>query len=214
MAPKKSRKVTKKKSSNKLSLVISLIALVVIVAVGFGIYSVYSNNANTVKNEYSDASTRVLLHTTAGDITLELRNDKPITTSNFINITKNGWYENTTFHRVISTFMIQGGSINQTIPAISDEIGRDNRNLPYTIAMAKTNQPNSATSEFFINVADNSNNPKNPTFDSTYSVFGKVISGQNVVDAIRLGQVEADPRTGELSYPVNPVTIISATINS
>jgi len=214
MAPNKSRKVTKKKSSNKLSLVIILIALVVIVAVGFGIYSAYSNSANTVKNEYSDASTRVLLHTTAGDITLELRNDKPITTANFINIVNQGWYNNSTFHRVISTFMIQGGAINQTIPAISDEIGRDNRNLPYTIAMAKTNNPNSATSEFFINVADNGNNPNNPNFDSTYTVFGKVIEGQNIVDKIAISPVQANPVTGEISYPVNPVIIISATIIS
>jgi len=214
MAPNKRRKVTKKKSSNKLSLAISLIALIVIVAVGFGIYLAYSNNANTVNTEYSDTSTRVLLHTTAGDITIELRDDKPITTANFINIVKNGLYDNTTFHRVISTFMIQGGTINQTIPTISDEIGKDNRNLPYTIAMAKTNQPNSATSEFFINKADNGNNPNNPTFDSTYTVFGNVTQGRSVVDSIANGVVAANPLTGELSYPVNPVTIISATIIS
>ena len=214
MAPSKNRKVTKKKSSNKLSLVIGIIALIVIAAVAIAIVSELNNNSNSIKNEYSDTSTKVLLQTTAGNITLELRNDKPITTTNFVNIVKNGWYSNSTFHRVISTFMIQGGAINQTIPAIADEIGRDNRNLPYTIAMAKTIQPNSATSEFFINVADNGNNPNNPTFDSTYTVFGKVISGQNVVDAIRFGQVEADPTTGEPSYPVNPVTIISATIIS
>lgn len=214
MAPNKRRKVTKKKSSNKLSLAISLIALIVIVAVGFGIYLAYSNNANTVNTEYSDTSTRVLLHTTAGDITIELRDDKPITTANFINIVKNGLYDNTTFHRVISTFMIQGGTINQTIPTISDEIGKDNRNLPYTIAMAKTNQPNSATSEFFINKADNGNNPNNPTFDSTYTVFGNVTQGRSVVDSIANGAVAANPVTGELSYPVNPVTIISATIIS
>jgi len=110
--------------------------------------------------------------------------------------------------------MIQGGTINQTIPTISDEIGKDNRNLPYTIAMAKTNQPNSATSEFFINKADNGNNPNNPTFDSTYTVFGNVTQGRSVVDSIANGAVAANPLTGELSYPVNPVTIISATVIS
>jgi len=110
--------------------------------------------------------------------------------------------------------MIQGGAINRTIPAISDEIGNDNRNLPYTIAMAKTIQPNSATSEFFINKDDNGNNPNNPTFDSTYTVFGKVIEGQSVVDKIANGPVTANPLTGEMSVPVNPVTIISATIIS
>ncbi len=214
MAPSKNRKVTKKKSSNKFSLVIGLIALIVIVALGFGIYSAYSNSTNKAKNEYSDTSTKVLLQTTAGNITLELRNDKPITTANFINIVRQGWYVNTTFHRVISVFMIQGGGINRTIPAITDEIGSDNRNLPYTIAMAKTNQPNSATSEFFINKADNGNNPNNPTFDSTYTVFGNVTEGRSVVDSIANGPVIANPVTGEISYPVNPVTIISATIIS
>ena len=213
MAPSKKRKVTKKKSRSKLSLLIGIIALIVIVAVAFAIVSEFANNSNS-KSEYSDTSTKVLLQTTAGNITLELRNDKPITTANFINIVKNGWYDNTTFHRVISHFMIQGGTINRTVPTISDEIGSDNRNLPYTIAMAKTNNPNSATSEFFINVADNGNNPNNPNFDSTYTVFGKVIEGQNIVDKIAISPVQANPVTGEISYPVNPVIIISATIIS
>ena len=213
MTPSKNRRVTKKKSSNKLSLIIGVIALIVIVAVAFAIISEFANKPKPT-NAYSDTSTKVQLQTTEGNITLQLRDDKPVTTANFINIVENGWYSNSTFHRVISYFMIQGGAINRTIPAISDEIGNNNRNLPYTIAMAKTIQPNSATSEFFINKDDNGNNPNNPTFDSTYTVFGKVIEGQSVVDKIANGPVTANPLTGEMSVPVNPVTIISATIIS
>lgn len=104
----------------------------------------------------------------------------------------------------------KGDKVNGSVPTINDEIGSNNRNLPYTIAMAKTNDPNSATSEFFINVADNG---QAPSFDATYTVFGTVISGQNVVDTIANAQVTENPFIhGEMSVPVNPVTVIHATI--
>jgi cyclophilin family peptidyl-prolyl cis-trans isomerase len=82
--------------------------------------------------------------------------------------------------------------------------------------MAKTSQPNSATSEFFINVADNSKitYQDGSTFDGTYSVFGRVVEGQSVVDSIAAAQVSADPYTHEMSVPVHPVSIIKATIIS
>ena len=213
-------KKTPKKKSNRQTIIIGIIALIIIV---IGAYAVIrqpgSQNTNSTKPTAtpptSPASntngTKVLFQTTAGNITIQLYTDKPITTANFINIVQKGWYDGTTFHRVIAGFMIQGGAISQTIPTISDEIGTNNRNLPYTIAMAKTNQPNSATSEFFINVADNGAN--NPDFDSTYTVFGSVISGQSVVDAIANAPVTANPSIpGEVSTPVNPVSIIKATI--
>jgi cyclophilin family peptidyl-prolyl cis-trans isomerase len=111
-------------------------------------------------------------------------------------------------------FMIQGGGISQTVPAIKDEIGT-NHNYQYTVTMAKTTQPNSATSEFFINAADNSGitYPDGSTFDGTYTVFGTVISGQSVVDTIANAPVTANPNNPlEMSNPVNPVTIIKASI--
>jgi peptidyl-prolyl cis-trans isomerase A (cyclophilin A) len=213
-------KKTPKKKSNRQTIIIGIIVLIIIV---IGAYAVIrqpgSQNTNstnpTATPTTSPASntngTKVLFQTTAGNVTIQLYTDKPITTANFINIVQKGWYDDTTFHRVIAGFMIQGGAISQTIPTISDEIGTNNRNLPYTIAMAKTNQPNSATSEFFINVADNGAN--NPDFDSTYTVFGSVISGQSVVDAIANAPVTANPSIpGEVSTPVNPVSIIKATI--
>jgi peptidyl-prolyl cis-trans isomerase A (cyclophilin A)/peptidyl-prolyl cis-trans isomerase B (cyclophilin B) len=213
MTPNKNRRVTKHKSTDKLWLAMGIIAIIIIVVAGYAVFAEYSNKAATIRNEYSDSSAKVLLHTTAGDITLELRNDKPITTANFVNIVNQGRYNGSMFYRVIARFMIQGGNITKTVPAISDEIGNDNRNVAYTIAMAKTSSPNSATSEFFINVADNGNNPidaQGTKFDSVYTVFGKVISGQKVVDAIANAQVTKN-NIGEISQPVNPVTIISAT---
>ena len=205
MAPKKKvRSSSKPKNQNKLWIAIALIVLLVI-SVG-----VYFALANQVPNTISP--TQVLLHTSAGDITIDLRTDKPITSSNFINFVKDDKYDGTTFYRTISGFMIQGGKINSDIPTIKDEIGSNNRNVNYTIAMAKTSQPNSATSEFFINVADNG---QFPNFDSTYTVFGTVIAGKDVVDAIANAPVTENPNMpGEMSNPVNPVMIIETTIVS
>jgi cyclophilin family peptidyl-prolyl cis-trans isomerase len=238
MAPhnKKYKSSSHQKSMNRVFLVIALI-VIVIVAAGIA-YAVNGNSAAnqaakttptptltptatgsttpTDNSEYSATSTQVLLHTSAGDITIELRNDKPITTANFINIVKNGWYNGTTFYRTMAGFMIQGGQISHSVSAIKDEIGNDNHNVAYTIAMAKTSSPNSATNEFFINAADNSkiDYGNGVTFDNTYSVFGKVVSGQNIVDTIANAAVTNNPVTSEPSVPVHPVTLISANIIS
>jgi cyclophilin family peptidyl-prolyl cis-trans isomerase len=114
--------------------------------------------------------------------------------------------------------MIQGGKVNDPQPsAINDEIGSNNHNINYTIAMAKTSSPNSATSEFFINTVDNSGiiYPDGSKFDEIYTVFGTVISGQDVVDAIAKAPVTINPAmNNENSLPVNPVTILHATIIS
>jgi cyclophilin family peptidyl-prolyl cis-trans isomerase len=203
MAPNKNRKVSRHKSHNTLWLAIGIILIAVI---AFGVYEL----------TLPVVPVKVLMHTTAGDITIQLRTDKPTTTNNFVNIVKNGWYDGSIFHRTIAGFMIQGGQINHTVSAIPDEIGSNNRNVAYTIAMAKTSAPNSATSQFFINVADNGNNPidaQGTKFDTVYTEFGNVIAGQSVVDAIANAPVTNNPTTGEAnSLPVNPVTIISATI--
>jgi cyclophilin family peptidyl-prolyl cis-trans isomerase len=157
--------------------------------------------------------TKVLLQTSAGNITLELRNDKPITTNNFVNLVNKGIYDGTIFQRVIAGFMIQGGENDSAnVATIPDEIGSNNRNVAYTIAMAKTNDPNSATSQFFINVADNGVNNA-PSFDSTYTVFGKVIAGQSVVDAIANAPVTSNAYEAN-STPINPVTVLKATVIS
>lgn len=237
MTPNKNSRASVKRKSNKTLLL--AIGIIAIILTGIGAYIVLGQSANqpnttptpsptpsssasqTPSPTTGDPSyvnpTKVLLQTSVGNITLELRSDKPITTTNFINLVQQGNYDGTVFHRVIAGFMIQGGAISGSTPTISDEIGSNNRNIAYTIAMAKTSNPNSATSQFFINVADNGNlviDQAGTKFDTVYAVFGKVVEGQNFVDAIANAQVTANPYTHENSDPVNPVTLIEATIIS
>jgi peptidyl-prolyl cis-trans isomerase B (cyclophilin B) len=157
-----------------------------------------------------------------GDITVQLFDDKPVTTQNFLKLVALGKYDNTVFHRVLKDFMIQGGVMNKkgelidvNWPAINDEIGADNHNYQYTIAMAKTENANSATISFFINAVDNSEivYPNGDRFDDTYTAFGKVIKGQDVVDAISKVPVTTNNQ-GETSQPKQTVTLISAKIIS
>jgi peptidylprolyl isomerase len=161
--------------------------------------------------EYSVNGTRVLLMTSMGNVTVQLRNDKPITSANFVNLTNRGTYDNTVFHRVIAGFIIQGGDPTGTghgdpsIAAIPDEIGHTNISYNGTIAMANTGQPNSASSQFFINVADN--NKLYSSFDTSYTVFGKVIQGMDVVMAI--SQV---PVNSTDNRPLQNVTLIKAEV--
>ena len=129
-----------------------------------------------------------------GVITLELdAASAPQTVANFLEYVKKGHYDNTIFHRVIDGFMIQGGGFEpgmkqkSTAAPIQNEAANGLKNNAYTIAMARTGDPHSATAQFFINVADNGFlNHTAPTPQGWgYAVFGKVISGQNVVDAIK-----------------------------
>jgi len=208
MAPKKTIKTTKKlaprkhKSQSKIWLAIVLIAVIII---GVGVYITVAGNQGPAPIK----PTKVIMETTAGNITIDLRTDKPITSTNFINLCKDGRYDNSTFHRVLATFMIQGGQVSGNVASIKDEIGSNNHNTKYTIAMAKTSAPNSATSEFFINTVDNSGTKRYAGFDDTYAVFGTVIEGTSVVDAIANAPVTANPAIpGEDSLPINPVVIL------
>lgn len=234
--PKQQKAIPMRKSRNKLWIALALLAILFI---SIGGYYMIVQGQNQSQNQVPNASptptpstspspsptasssvqgTKVLLHTNMGDIPLQLRDDKPITTANFINLVKQGKYDGTVFHRIMVGFMIQGGGVSGSVSTISDEIGSNNRNVPYTIAMANTGQPNSATSQFFINVADNGNNAideKGTKFDQAYTVFGTVISGQNVVDAISNVPVTPNPyMPSENSVPVNTITLIKATIVS
>jgi peptidylprolyl isomerase len=140
-----------------------------------------------------------------GNITIELRNDMSITTGNFKNLIERGIYNNTIFHRVIPDFMIQGGDPTGTgygdpsIPDIKDEFTKTNRNKRGTIAMANAG-PNTGSSQFFINIVDNS------YLDDKHPAFGAVISGMDVVDKISL--VKRDSR----DKPLQKVTIEKASI--
>lgn len=138
--------------------------------------------------------TQVKLSTNHGDIVIELNAEKaPITVANFIEYVKAGHYENTVFHRVIGNFMIQGGGFEPGMkekkdkrPSIQNEADNGLPNEKYTVAMARTMEPHSASAQFFINVADNGFlNHKSPTPQGWgYAVFGKVVQGQEVVDQI------------------------------
>jgi peptidyl-prolyl cis-trans isomerase B (cyclophilin B) len=161
----------------------------------------------------------VKLSTNFGDITIELDTEKaPITAANFLQYVESGFYENVIFHRVINGFMIQGGGFDTnmkqkpTEAPIKNEANNGLSNDKYTLAMARTSVPDSASSQFFINVSDNDFlNHTAPTPSGWgYCVFGKVVEGMDVVDAIKA--VPTTSRAGHQDVPVEPVVILKATV--
>lgn len=134
--------------------------------------------------------TKAIMRTSMGDITIELHSDMPITTGNFIKLAKDGFYDKLKFHRVIDNFMIQGGCPKGDGTGgpgynIQDEFGTGHSNVRGTIAMANTGRPNTGGCQFFINTVDNVYLDKeNPTTPYAHPVFGKVVGGMDVVDAI------------------------------
>ncbi|HQT81589.1 MAG: cyclophilin [Ferrovum sp. 37-45-19] len=161
----------------------------------------------------------VRLKTNHGDIVIELNAEKaPKTVANFLAYVESGFYNNTIFHRVIDGFMIQGGGFEPgmkqkpTGETIENEAQNGLTNDTYTIAMARTPNPHSATAQFFINVANNSFlNFRSATPDGFgYCVFGRVSEGQSVVDAIK--KVATGKSAGHADVPKEDVVILSATI--
>lgn len=160
---------------------------------------------------------RVKLATSAGDIVLELDAAKsPKTVENFLQYVNDKHYDGTVFHRVIENFMIQGGGFTPdmqqkpTRNPIALETSNGLKNDKYTVAMARTSNPNSATSQFFINVKDN-NNLNAPQPDGYgYTVFGKVVSGMDVVEKIRTTPTGA--KGPHRDVPITPISINSATL--
>lgn len=156
---------------------------------------------------------RVSLKTSMGEIVLELYPEKaPKSVENFLQYVKNGHYTGTIFHRVIEGFMIQGGGYDKnmaekpTRAPIENEAKNGLKNETYTLAMARTSAPHSASSQFFINVKNNSFLDYPAQDGWGYAVFGKVIKGMDVVDKIK-----AVP-TGRNDIPAKPVTIESASV--
>jgi len=136
----------------------------------------------------------VILHTNHGDITLELdAENAPASTANFLQYVRDGHYNNTLFHRVIPGFMVQGGGMEPgmkqkgTRKPVANEATNGLKNKNYTVAMARTSEPHSATAQFFINVADNHFlDHTSPSANGWgYCVFGKVVAGKDVVDKIK-----------------------------
>lgn len=129
-----------------------------------------------------------------GVITVELDQEKaPLSAANFLQYVSDGHYDNTIFHRVIPGFMVQGGGMEpgmgqkKTAKPIENEAANGLKNEPYTLAMARTSDPHSATAQFFINVADNAflNHTGSSSQGWGYAVFGKVVGGKDVVDKIK-----------------------------
>jgi peptidyl-prolyl cis-trans isomerase A (cyclophilin A) len=160
---------------------------------------------------------QVALKTSLGEIVLQLDQEKaPGTVANFMQYVKQGFYKGTIFHRVIDGFMIQAGGMNEkfegrkTNKPVKNESDNGLSNQPYTVAMAREDHPDSATSQFFINVADNSGIDYPLRKGSGYTVFGKVVKGQEVVDKIK--GVMVDDVRGMQNVPVTPIFIKSVTV--
>jgi len=161
----------------------------------------------------------VKLHTNHGVITIELDADKaPVTVENFLGYVKSGHFNNTIFHRVIDGFMIQGGGFEPgmkqkpTGAQIKNEADNKLKNANYTIAMARTSDPHSATAQFFINVSDNDflNHTAPSAQGWGYCVFGRVTEGNEVVDKIK--GVKTGNRAGHQNVPLEDVVIEKAEV--
>lgn len=167
----------------------------------------------------ANTNPQVVLKTTAGEIILELYKDKaPITVENFLSYVKKGHYKGTIFHRVIDGFMIQGGGMDKdmkeksTDKPIKNEANNGLSNDVGTVAMARTGVVDSATAQFFINVKDNKFlNFRSPSpADYGYAVFGKVISGMDVVNKIK--GVKTTSKGGHQDVPVESIEITETTV--
>ncbi len=160
----------------------------------------------------------LILKTSEGDIKVELfEKEAPLSTKNFLEYAKSNFYSGTVFHRVIDGFMIQGGGFSadmkrkETKAPIKNEGGNGLENKKYTLAMARTNVPDSATSQFFINTSDNGFLDRAQSSDGVgYAVFGKVIEGKEVVD--KIGKVKTGVAAGMQDVPVKPVVIESVEV--
>ena len=165
----------------------------------------------------ADTDPQVSLKTTMGEIVLELNPEQaPKNVDNFLKYVKSGFYKGTIFHRVIDGFMIQAGGMDAkfhgkpTMKPVKNESNNGLTNAAYTVAMARESNPDSATSQFFINVADNAGLDYPNMQGSGYTVFGKVVKGKEVVDKIK--GVVVDDIHGMQNVPVTPITILSTTI--
>lgn len=182
-------------------------------AVGAAVVALFSIANPTL----AQTAPQVKLSTSLGDIVLELNPAKaPKTVDNFLQYVKDKHYDGTVFHRVIDGFMVQGGGFTAdlqqkpTRAAIPLEANNGLKNERYTIAMARTSDPNSATAQFFINVVNNAMLNAPQPDGHGYAVFGKVVKGTEVVDKIK--GVATGNRGMHQNVPLTPVTIRSATL--
>ena len=213
MPSKSSRKRRPRKQKTNYTKIVAIIGLLAVAAVVVGYVMLNDNSSNQEEEIVELTQMKVLFETSKGKITIQLRDDMPITTSNFKNLVHEGKYNDTIFHRIINMpqnlVMIQGGDPTGTgygdpaIPNIQDEFSdnsENNKNERGTISMANTGQANSGSSQFFINGAYNSH------LDNKHPVFGEVIEGMDIVDEIL--NVETDSNDA----PIEEVKLIKATL--
>jgi len=193
---------TKRRSDIMKQILLAVLMLAIIAGTSMGQESAVSNP-------------QVVMETSKGDIVLELYLDKaPLTVKNFLDYIDAGFYSGTVFHRVIPGFMLQGGGFSRdmqkksTLIPVKNEAFNGLKNDRGTIAMARTQDPHSASSQFFINTVDNAflNHKSQTTAGWGYAVFGKVIKGMEVVDAISKVQTGTQGRFRDV--PKTPVEII------
>ncbi len=179
-----------------------------------------SSETNKTEKKQEDKTVevkKVKLETSMGDIVIELNEEKaPVTVENFLRYVEEGLYDGTIFHRVINKFMIQGGGFTedmkrkQTHPPIVNEASNGLRNDKGTIAMARTNNPDSATGQFFINHKNNDFLNYVEGRNPGYAVFGRVVDGMDIVD--KIAAVKTTTLAGMGDVPAEPVVIKSAKI--
>ncbi len=194
-------------------------AATLIIAACFMAGQVSAASSTTTQGTTMSTTPQVKLQTNKGDILIELNAEKaPETVANFLTYVKDGFYDGTVFHRVINNFMVQGGGFDANMKQkptnnpVKNEADNGLKNDKYTLAMARTADPQSATAQFFINVNDNDFlNFTSPTPNGWgYAVFAKVVEGQDVVDAIK--GVKTGNKGFHQDVPVEDVVLEKATI--
>ena len=181
------------------------------ICVVISIFSIFSTQAM--------AGTKVQFQTSKGDLVIELEDEKaPNTVKNFLHYVNSGFYDGVMFHRVIPGFVVQGGGFLpgfskpdvKGLPPIKNEADNGLKNTRYSLSMARTADPDSATSQFFINLNDNAflDHTAKSQEGWGYAVFGRVVEGQKVVDS--LGSVKTGPKAPHSDVPLTDIVIISA----
>lgn len=197
--------------TNVLSKHFAKISLSAILACSLSLSVAYAQSAKSLP--------QVQFTTSMGTFTVELEPEKaPKTVANFLNYVNSGFYTGTIFHRVINNFMVQGGGFTKdllqkpTRAPISIESNNGLKNTKYSIAMARTNDPNSATAQFFVNVKDNAmlDYPSRDGFG--YTVFGRVVAGMDTIDNIKFVETNAHIPTQMTDVPVKAIVIESAKV--
>jgi peptidyl-prolyl cis-trans isomerase A (cyclophilin A) len=195
---------------------LNIIRALPLIALLFSAMGTYAADAEVKTTPVATPNPIAIISTTAGEITLQLYADKsPVTVANFIDYANSGFYNGTIFHRVIKNFMIQGGGFNKDMvkkttkaPIINESLNRV-ANSKYTIAMARTNNPNSATAQFFINTQDNVS--LNVTRERAgYAVFGEVTHGTDVIDNIENSETKKLARYNDV--PAEQIMITKVVI--